>query len=105
MTDLVKKLHQSAECVFMATASEVARDLADVMNEAADDIERLHTLGFELALEKNAAITERDSALAALQVIRDHYGKVCRNYELCTHDSCQSSYGAWATADEALHHD
>jgi predicted aminopeptidase len=39
---------------------------------------------------------------AALQTIRDNYGKVCRGFELCTHAACQSSYGAWAVADAAL---
>jgi hypothetical protein len=38
----------------------------------------------------------------ALQFIRDNYGKVCDNYELCDCRSCESSYGAWATADMTL---
>ena len=39
---------------------------------------------------------------AALQEIRNEQGKVCDNYELCTHRACQSSYTAWAIADKAL---
>lgn len=38
----------------------------------------------------------------ALQTIRDHYGRVCNNYELCHHVGCYSSVGAWMEADAAL---
>jgi hypothetical protein len=38
----------------------------------------------------------------ALMTIREKYGKVCEDYEVCVHDACASSYGAWATADAAL---
>jgi hypothetical protein len=38
----------------------------------------------------------------ALQTIRDHYGKVCEEYELCEHPACASSAGAWFEADAAL---
>lgn len=37
-----------------------------------------------------------------LQTIRDHYGKVCDGYELCRHEACESSVGAWSEADAAL---
>lgn len=56
----------------------------------------------EAVIELESLQKQRDTALGALQVIWDHYGKVCNNYELCTHDACQSSYGAWAAADECL---
>jgi hypothetical protein len=39
---------------------------------------------------------------AALAKIRDEEGKVCPDFELCTHDACRSSYSAWAIADAAL---
>ena len=46
--------------------------------------------------------TERNTYRAALEEIRANYGKVCQEFELCEHPACESSYGAWATADEAL---
>jgi hypothetical protein len=42
---------------------------------------------------------------AALETIRRDYGKVCTEYELCTHPACESSAGAWFEADRALHDD
>jgi hypothetical protein len=41
-------------------------------------------------------------AVAALREIREKYGKVCEEYLTCKHVACESSYGAWAIADEAL---
>ena len=41
-------------------------------------------------------------ALAALKEIKDNYGQVCPEFELCKHDSCQSSVSAWMAADKAL---
>jgi hypothetical protein len=41
-------------------------------------------------------------AVQALKVIRERYGQVCSPYEICSHRACESSYGAWATADAAL---
>lgn len=49
----------------------------------------------------HAAEAERDRLRAALEQIRDRYGAVCEEYTTCTHPACESSYGAWATADEA----
>lgn len=45
---------------------------------------------------------ENEQLRAALQTIRDTYGKVCGEFELCAHPACNSSYGAWAVADDAL---
>lgn len=42
---------------------------------------------------------------AALQRIRDQFGKVCDLAELCHHTACDSSAGAWFEADAALAHD
>jgi hypothetical protein len=39
---------------------------------------------------------------AALQEIKDTYGKVCPYFEECHHDACRSSAGAWQVADRAL---
>lgn len=41
-------------------------------------------------------------AVKALKEIRDTQGKVCEEYEICTHRACQSSYDSWAIADQAL---
>lgn len=39
---------------------------------------------------------------AALRRIHDESGKVCDEYEVCTHRACAASYTAWAIADAAL---
>lgn len=46
--------------------------------------------------------TERNTYRDALEEIRTRYGHVCTEFELCEHPACESSYGAWAVADEAL---
>ena len=38
----------------------------------------------------------------ALEEIKRDEGRVCENFELCTHAACKSSYAAWAIADKAL---
>lgn len=38
----------------------------------------------------------------ALEEIKNEQGKVCMDFELCTHEACTSSYTAWAIADKAL---
>lgn len=43
-----------------------------------------------------------EAAIKALLEIRDRYGKVCENYEVCDCRSCESSYGSWAVASQAL---
>jgi hypothetical protein len=50
------------------------------------------------------AATEREVAKyrEALERIKREEGKVCQNFELCSHPACNSSYSAWAIADEAL---
>jgi hypothetical protein len=50
----------------------------------------------------NRILVAEEIAVAALREIRQQYGKVCANYELCEHPACASSYGAWAVADKAL---
>lgn len=39
---------------------------------------------------------------AALRRIKEQEGKVCENFELCTHRACASSYAAWVIAEAAL---
>jgi hypothetical protein len=51
----------------------------------------------EEALQKLTIATE------ALKEIRDTQGRVCDNFELCNHKSCQSSYSSWAIANQALY--
>ena len=38
----------------------------------------------------------------ALLRIRNEEGKVCKDFDLCDHASCRSSYSAWLIADQAL---
>ena len=52
--------------------------------------------------EVSALKTENKKLRDALQEIKDKYGKVCEGFELCKHESCASSYAAWAIADAAL---
>ena len=41
-------------------------------------------------------------AFRALYIIWSQFGQVCEKFELCAHDSCRASVGAWAAAEEAL---
>ena len=41
-------------------------------------------------------------AVAALKEIKENYGQVCVDFELCKHVACQSSVSCWMTADKAL---
>lgn len=54
----------------------------------------------------SAALAASEAACAAmrgaLEKIRTNEGKVCGEFELCTHVACQSSYNAYAIADAAL---
>lgn len=45
---------------------------------------------------------ERERLRESLETIKTQYGKVCPEFELCEHESCQSSCGAWLVADAAL---
>lgn len=47
-------------------------------------------------------MTKLEIALKALEEIKTEQGKVCSQYEICTHNSCRSSYNSWAIADKAL---
>lgn len=38
----------------------------------------------------------------ALRLIKDEEGRVCEDFELCTHRACQSSCAAWFIAEAAL---
>jgi hypothetical protein len=60
----------------------------------------------DLARTLERELAERDRRIAvlvgALTEIKTKYGKVCTGFELCQHQSCASSYGAWAVANAAL---
>ena len=49
-----------------------------------------------------ATMAERARYRDALSLIRETEGRVCPEFTICTHESCRSSYTAWAIADEAL---
>lgn len=38
----------------------------------------------------------------ALRTIVNHEGKVCDEFEICTHRGCNSSCSSWMIADDAL---
>lgn len=38
----------------------------------------------------------------ALKEIHKDCGRVCSNYDTCTHQACNSSHQAWEIADKAL---
>lgn len=61
-------------------------------------------LGFIAASDKakDKEKQELEAYRKSLQKIRDTCGQVCPEYEICLHDSCESSYAAWAIADEVL---
>lgn len=54
--------------------------------------------------ERDALATENAALREALVEIRTTQGKVCEEYELCTHRACASSYASWAIAEKALAH-
>ena len=43
-----------------------------------------------------------EKMIQALTEIKDTCGKVCEEFELCTHESCRSSVRAWMIAEKAL---
>lgn len=57
----------------------------------------------ELKIEVEELQKENHNFRVALETIRAYYGKVCKDFEICQHPACRSSYGAWAVADETLH--
>lgn len=52
--------------------------------------------------EAHIPLSVAEELADALELIRRDEGKVCPEFELCTHAACNSSYAAWAIADEAL---
>ena len=57
----------------------------------------------EVPADRVKALEAENARLrAALQTIRDNYGQVCEEFEICQHPACASSCGAWLLADDAL---
>lgn len=60
------------------------------------------------AIEKEYKDAKKDLWLnilvlqTALKDIKNTQGKVCEQFEICDHISCQSSYASWVIADKAL---
>jgi hypothetical protein len=73
-----------------------------IFAEAAAALRELREAVVELAAERDTLQARLTAAERALREIKDTCGKVCEDFELCTHVACNSSYGAWAIADEAL---
>ncbi len=55
-----------------------------------------------LTNEQYVPKSKYDLAVEALKKIIRCYGRVCQDFELCRHDACWSSSGAWFEAYEAL---
>ncbi len=47
-------------------------------------------------------MSEAERFKAFLVVIHKNEGKVCPDYDICSHTACASSYAAWAYSDAAL---
>ena len=62
---------------------------------------RLDQPGHRLA-EEYVPASQLAGAVEALEKIKAEEGKVCDRFELCEHRACNSSYAAWAIADQAL---
>jgi hypothetical protein len=56
----------------------------------------------ELLDRAEAAETTARKLRSGFEEIKRDYGRVCDDFELCTHVSCQSSVGAWMIADQML---
>jgi len=82
----------NAEAALAAELERVKAERNSLAKQAAD------MLGAGL----RDARAEADRYRAALEEIRRDQGKVCAEFELCTHPACQSSYASWAIADAAL---
>lgn len=63
-------------------------------------VDRVDMLDLLDVIEEQARAIERYRG--ALTTIHSMYGHVCEGYEVCDHQSCTSSYAAWALADHAL---
>lgn len=64
--------------------------------------ETLDKLYLEWSQFTKARTIREIKAINALKRIKASYGKVCQDFEICNHESCMSSYAAWAEADLTL---
>jgi hypothetical protein len=67
-----------------------------------NDLKIVARFALDNAAEREVRESEVANLRGALQTIRDNYGRVCVEYELCHHIACESSVGAWMEADAAL---
>ena len=72
-----------------------------LLKQSAEN-ERLQKIAGQSILEQSELTEMVERLRAALQRIKDESGRVCDEFELCTHVACQSSYHAWSVADAAL---
>jgi hypothetical protein len=64
--------------------------------ESGQDLEVVAAEDFDRLAQQHTAAVE------ALRRIKADEGKVCDQFEVCNHRACNSSYTAWAIADEYL---
>lgn len=98
--DAVTLAEEIVDAVLSGTFISLVPGEDVVKKKRAQAIERVLTLMAENGRLKNE-IAARE-AWKALEEIKATQGKVCENYELCSHTACQSSYNSWAIADAAL---
>jgi septal ring factor EnvC (AmiA/AmiB activator) len=88
--------------IFKRDAEREIDQLRKELEEAKDEVSCLSDLwksDVDAYTELGAEVERLESAL---EKIRDEHGKVCNEYEICTHISCASSHAAWVLADQAL---
>lgn len=90
MVDLKWCREVANEVAQVADGTDLGEDCANAIRKLVDEVERLRT----------EALTVRYRT--ALEKIHKEEGRVCTDFALCDHRGCDSSYAAWAIAEEAL---
>ena len=88
----------------LVTALDCGDTFADAMAIITDYLHAYERLaGVEkMAIELDRLRARCERLAKALQEIKDRPNQVCAEYETCKHSVCESSYAAFAIADEAL---
>jgi len=74
----------------------------DSLRELVDTARQDPEFSFE-AGQTDVITTQREEEYRyALERIRTEYGRVCEEFDTCSHAACQSSYAAWQTASDVL---
>ncbi len=47
-------------------------------------------------------VADNEKLRKALEDIKENQGRVCSDFETCTHEGCTSSHASWAIAESAL---